>query len=80
VTGKQPAGYRSCIAIVPGTPGPALIAVGPTGTDVSIDGGENWRRLGTTGFDAVGFAGPAAGWAVGEEGRIARFEGVWPVE
>jgi photosystem II stability/assembly factor-like uncharacterized protein len=70
-------GYRSCVATVPGTPGPTLIAVGPTGTDVSMDGGENWRRLGTLGFDAVGFAGPEAGWAVGEEGRIARFSGIW---
>jgi photosystem II stability/assembly factor-like uncharacterized protein len=76
--GTQPAGYRSGVAVVPGTPGPTLIAVGPTGTDVSMDGGENWHRLGTIGFDAVGFAGLDAGWAVGEDGRIARFEGEVP--
>jgi hypothetical protein len=64
---------------VPGRPGPTLVAVGPTGTDVSIDGGETWQRLGDRGFDAVAFAaGPDAGWAVGEGGRIARFEGALP--
>jgi photosystem II stability/assembly factor-like uncharacterized protein len=73
--GSQPAGYRSGVAVVPGTFGPNLVTVGPTGTDLSEDGGENWRRLGTTGFDAVSFAGPDVGWAVGEDGRIARFAG-----
>jgi photosystem II stability/assembly factor-like uncharacterized protein len=76
--GTQPAGYRSGVAVVPGTPGPTLIAVGPTGSDVSVDGGENWRRLGSVSFDAVGFAGPDAGWAVGEDGKAARFEGFLP--
>jgi photosystem II stability/assembly factor-like uncharacterized protein len=76
--GTQPAGYRSCVAIVPGTPGPNLIAVGPTGTDISMDGGESWQRLGSAGFDAVGFAGSHSGWAVGEEGSIARFTGMSP--
>jgi photosystem II stability/assembly factor-like uncharacterized protein len=76
--GTQPAGYRSGVAFVPGTSGPALVAVGPTGTDISVDGGESWQRLGTVGFDAVGFARPDAGWAVGEDGRIARFGWVFP--
>jgi photosystem II stability/assembly factor-like uncharacterized protein len=76
--GTQSAGYRSGVAIVPGTPGPTLVTVGPMGTDVSVDGGENWRRLGRSGFDAVGFASPDAGWAVGEDGRIARFAGEVP--
>ena len=34
-------------------------------------------RLGTTGFHAVGFAGPSAGWAVGDDGLVARFGGAW---
>jgi photosystem II stability/assembly factor-like uncharacterized protein len=76
--GTQPAGYRSSVATVSGTPGPILVAVGPTGTELSLDGGENWRWLGMMGFDAVGFVGPEAGWAVGEGGRIARFSGVLP--
>jgi photosystem II stability/assembly factor-like uncharacterized protein len=72
---RPPCGYRSAVAFVPGTQGRVLVAVGPTGSDVSVDGGEDWRRLGTTGFHAVGFTGPSAGWAVGEDGLVARFEG-----
>ena len=34
-----PRGYRSGVAVVPGTDGPTLVAVGPGGTDVSFDGG-----------------------------------------
>ena len=59
--GRGPGGYRSAVAYVPGTQGRTLVAVGPTGSDVSVDGGENWRRLGTTGFHAVGFARPDGG-------------------
>jgi photosystem II stability/assembly factor-like uncharacterized protein len=76
--GTAPAGYRSGVAVVRGTSGLTVIAVGPTGTDLSGDGGESWRRLGTTGFDAVSFSGPDAGWAVGEDGRISKFVGALP--
>jgi photosystem II stability/assembly factor-like uncharacterized protein len=72
--GRPPGGYRSAVAYVPGTQGRSLVAVGPTGSDVSRDGGENWRPSGTTGFHALGFAGPEAGWAVGD-GLIARSDG-----
>jgi photosystem II stability/assembly factor-like uncharacterized protein len=71
--GPEPGGYRSAVALRPGTEGPTLVAVGPTGTDWSRDGGETWERLGDEGFHAVDFAGEDAGWAVGEDGRIARF-------
>ncbi len=74
--GRPPGGYRSAVAYIPGTQGRTLVAVGPTGLDVSVDGGESWRPMGTTGFNSVGFAGPAAGWAVGEDGLVARFEGI----
>ncbi|QDV36384.1 WD40/YVTN/BNR-like repeat-containing protein [Tautonia plasticadhaerens] len=72
--GPGPAGYRSAVAFIPGTEGPTLVAVGPTGTDWSRDGGETWERLGDEGFHAVDFAGEDAGWAVGENGRITRFD------
>ena len=68
-----PAGYRSAVAIVPGTTRPTLVAVGPTGSDFSTDGGQTWLPLGKMGFHAVGFASPDAGWAVGENGMIAKF-------
>ncbi|MDG3005019.1 WD40/YVTN/BNR-like repeat-containing protein [Paludisphaera mucosa] len=73
-SGPEPSGYRSAVAFRPGTPGPSLIAVGPTGADRSDDGGESWSKLGDAGFHAVGFAASSAGWAVGERGRIARFD------
>ncbi|QDV36934.1 WD40/YVTN/BNR-like repeat-containing protein [Tautonia plasticadhaerens] len=72
--GPEPGGYRSAVAYLPDLDGPTLVAVGPTGTDWSNDGGETWAKLGDEGFHAVGFAGPRAGWAVGEDGRIARFD------
>ena len=77
-TGQGPGGYRSAVAYVPGTRGRTLVAVGSAGSDVSEDGGESWRRLGAAGFHAVGFGGPAAGWAVGDEGAVARFDANGP--
>jgi photosystem II stability/assembly factor-like uncharacterized protein len=72
---SRPAGYRSAVAFVPGQGRPTLVAVGPSGSDLSTDGGRTWSKLGSPGFHAVGFGGSAeAGWAVGEDGRIARFD------
>jgi photosystem II stability/assembly factor-like uncharacterized protein len=71
--GMQPSGYRSAVTFVPGSDGPSLLAVGPTGTDQSIDGGETWTKLGSPGFHAVAMTRANAGWAVGEAGRIAHF-------
>ncbi|HEX6185802.1 MAG TPA: hypothetical protein VFZ44_18070 [Pyrinomonadaceae bacterium] len=69
----RPKGYRSCVAYVPGTRWLTLVAVGPSGSDYSTDGGRNWRTLGAEGFHAVSVTprGDAA-WAVGENGRVAR--------
>ena len=71
--GPRPSGFRSAIAYVPGTRGPMLVAVGPSGTDYSVDNGESWVSLGATGFHAVSFSGVDAGWAVGEGGRVAKY-------
>jgi len=73
-----PAGYRSAVAIVPGTRANTLVAVGLTGTDVSVDDGETWRHADSTAYNSVAFASPSAGWAVGPKGRIARWSGVVP--
>ena len=70
-----PRGYRSGVAVVPGTDGPTLVAVGPTGTDVSFDAGRTWSARSDAGFNAVAFAGPELGWAVGADGHAAIFEG-----
>ena len=71
----RPGGYRSCVAYVPGTQGRMLIAVGPSGSDYSTNGGRIWKQLGAEGFHALSVTpqGDAA-WAVGENGRIARLD------
>jgi photosystem II stability/assembly factor-like uncharacterized protein len=75
VGAHRPAGYRSCVARVQGTRGPLLIAVGPTGSDYSIDGGRNWTAIGSEGFHSVSVArGGEVAWAVGEQGRVARLD------
>jgi photosystem II stability/assembly factor-like uncharacterized protein len=72
--GALPGGYRSAVLRVPGSTGPTLVAVGPTGTDMSDDAGESWSRLNRHGFHAAAMRAREAGWAVGEAGRIARFD------
>jgi photosystem II stability/assembly factor-like uncharacterized protein len=72
---RRPAGYRSCVARVSGTRGPTLIAVGPSGSDYSLDGGRTWTQLGSEGFHALSVArGGEVAWAVGEQGRVARLD------
>ena len=74
----SPAGYRSAVAIVPGTRANTLVAVGLTGTDVSVDDGATWQHADSTAYNSVAFASPSAGWAVGPKGRIARWSGAVP--
>lgn len=70
VSGTQLSGYRSCVAFLPGTTN--VIAVGPNGSDYSRDNGLTWQPLATEGFHSVSFAG-RAGWASGDDGKIAKF-------
>jgi photosystem II stability/assembly factor-like uncharacterized protein len=79
VEAQPPRGYRSVVAMVPGTPGPTLIAGGTSGTDYSVDGGRSWNMLSDDPVNAIAFASAAAGWAVGERGRILRFSGTVPI-
>jgi photosystem II stability/assembly factor-like uncharacterized protein len=72
---QSPAGYRSAVAIVPGTIGRQLVAVGTSGTDVSLDAGATWTLADTTGYNSAAFVARGAGWAVGPKGRIARWAG-----
>ncbi len=76
--GPRPSGFRSAVAYVPGRQDPMLVAVGPSGSDYSVDNGASWVSFGSTGFHAVSFGGVDAGWAVGEGGRIAKFTGALP--
>jgi len=63
-----PAGYRSAVTYL----GDAKlwIAVGISGSDVSLDDGRTWKPFDGSAYNAMSFAGPA-GWAVGPKGAIA---------
>ncbi|MFG2141221.1 WD40/YVTN/BNR-like repeat-containing protein [Streptomyces sp. NPDC048650] len=68
-----PAAYRSGVAWLPHTRYAAL-AVGPTGSDLTTDGGRTWRPVGTGSYDTVDCAPDLGCWAAGEQGRVARWE------
>ena len=68
---NMPGGYRSGSAWVPNVYRTA-IAVGPTGTDVSRNGGRSWHPMDGGSLDSVDCA-PAGGcWGSGDLGRVAR--------
>jgi photosystem II stability/assembly factor-like uncharacterized protein len=71
--GPLPAGYMSAVAFLPGTRGQQLVAVGLAGTAKSADGGESWTMVDTTAYNSVAFANARDGWAVGPQGRIAKW-------
>jgi photosystem II stability/assembly factor-like uncharacterized protein len=61
--------YRSGAHWVTGT---TVLAVGPSGSDVSVDQGRSWTRFDGGSFDTVDCAGGFACWASGEQGRVAK--------
>ncbi len=67
-------GYWSGLAWVRGRR-PAVVAVGGAGTMTSTDDGATWTKADSVEYNAVDFAAPDAGWAVGPRGRIARWRG-----
>ncbi|WP_189772262.1 WD40/YVTN/BNR-like repeat-containing protein [Streptomyces tauricus] len=71
--GTPPPAYRSGVAWLPHSRTSAL-AVGPTGTDLTRDGGRTWRTLDTGSYDTVDCTPDLACWAAGEKGRVARLE------
>jgi photosystem II stability/assembly factor-like uncharacterized protein len=68
---KFPSGYRSGSSWVPGLHNLAL-AVGPTGSDLSVDSGKMWHKFDNGTFDGVECVGGHACWASGSKGRVAR--------
>ncbi|MFJ4713379.1 WD40/YVTN/BNR-like repeat-containing protein [Streptomyces sp. NPDC088785] len=66
-----PPAYRSGVAWLPHRRGAAL-AVGPTGTDLTTDGGRSWRTVDPGSYDTVDCARDGGCWAAGEHGRAAR--------
>ncbi|MFI1992317.1 WD40/YVTN/BNR-like repeat-containing protein [Actinoplanes sp. NPDC020271] len=67
VAATPPGEYRSGVAWA----GRTAVAVGPTGSDLSRDGGRTWRRFDRGSFDAVACVAHTC-WASGEQGRVAR--------
>ncbi|MFE1408098.1 WD40/YVTN/BNR-like repeat-containing protein [Streptomyces sp. NPDC058770] len=66
-----PAEYRSGVAWLPHS-GSHALAVGPTGTDLTPDGGRTWRTVDTGSYDTVDCTPDGGCWAAGEQGRVAR--------
>jgi photosystem II stability/assembly factor-like uncharacterized protein len=68
---REPGEYRSGAAWR-SSHGNTAFAVGPTGSDVSYDGGRTWTRFDTGSFDSVSCTRDGACWASGENGRAAK--------
>ena len=74
--GNPPGGYRSAVAVLNLNFEAYFVAVGPTGSDVSSDWGNSWRPIDTTSFNALAFTPEGRiGWAVGSDGRVAKWVG-----
>lgn len=69
-----PGGFRSCVELLLGEPGPTLVAVGSHGGDISLDAGQSWQPLPDEGFHVLSCGAPGVLWAAGADGRIARLE------
>ena len=59
-------------SVVPGAATLTLVAVGPSGTAMSADGGATWRQMNEANTWTVTFLSPTAGWSAGR-GHISRF-------
>jgi photosystem II stability/assembly factor-like uncharacterized protein len=69
-----PGGYRSGVAVRHIEGSPQFVCVGPTGCDMSVDGGKSWQALDSEGFHAIAFSADGQlGIATGADGKI----GVW---
>ena len=70
---KGLSGFRSVVAYAPGMKTPALVVVGPSGADYSVDDGRTWIQLAGPGFDTLSFVrNQPVGWAAGARGSLGR--------
>lgn len=72
--GSKPAGFRSCVAWTRSRQGLALIAVGTSGSEYSLNHGRDWIKLDQENYNSASFAAAGVGWAVGPNGRVAKFK------
>lgn len=66
---RQPGGFRSAVAHVHEG---YWVALGPTGEDLTNDGGMHWKHTDSLDLNAVALLDNGTGWAVGARGTIAR--------
>ncbi len=71
IAGKGLSGYRSAVAYIDAR---TLIAVGTNGTDISLDGGRTWSKIGSENLNAVAAKGKRSVWAVGPGGSVLRLQ------
>jgi photosystem II stability/assembly factor-like uncharacterized protein len=66
-------GFRSVVTYVPNTK--TLVAIGPSGSDYSMDDGRTWKPIDGPGFDTFSFVPrKSIGWGAGANGAIGRLE------
>ena len=71
---KGVSGFRSVVAFVPDTEH-SVLAIGPSGSDISDDGGRTWTPVEGPGFDTLSLSRRGAvGWAAGAGGRLAKVQ------
>ncbi len=63
-------GYRSGVTYVDKN---TVIAVGTNGSDISTEGGKNWKAIDKENYNAVQSLGETSTWAVGPKGMVAKF-------
>jgi len=69
---SRPGGFRSAAAFIPAHK--LWLVTGTSGSDSSDDGGKTWKPFDSGAYNAMSFVKSGAGWAVGPQGRIARFQ------
>jgi len=75
---SKPLGYRSCVGFVANSLLPMFVAVGPSGSDFSLDfpstaGERVWFHFSSAGYHTLGVTKfTNAVWAAGADGRIAK--------
>ena len=67
---QQPGGYRSAVV---STDGQALLAAGPSGSDVSIDAGLHWKTFTAPSLNALFTLDSQHVYAAGGRGTVAQF-------
>jgi len=51
-----------------------LIAVGSSGSDISVNGGKTWQNIDRENYNSVAAKGKNAVWAVGANGLVSKLK------